>query len=161
MTDEDFERVLRDYGPALRRLACSWERDPAAREDLLQEILFALWRALPRFRGAASEKTFIFRVAHNRALTHRFKPRRETDELELAHVPDPSLSPEEAAGNAQAIEHVMAAMQRLPVAARQVLTLSLEGLSRAEMADVLGVTETNVGVRLSRARKALQKEMNR
>lgn len=61
MTDADFDRVLRDYGPALRRLAASWERDAAAREDLLQEILFALWRALPRFRGDASEKTFVFR----------------------------------------------------------------------------------------------------
>lgn len=46
----DFERIVETYSPALRRLARAWERDAAAREDLLQEILFALWRALPRFR---------------------------------------------------------------------------------------------------------------
>ncbi len=64
----DFESVVDTYGPALRRLASAWERDAAAREDLLQEILLALWRALPRFRGECSEKTFVFRVAHNRRL---------------------------------------------------------------------------------------------
>lgn len=162
MTEEDFDRVLRDYGPALRRLAWSWERDPAAREDLLQEILFALWRALSNFRGDSSEKTFVFRVAHNRALTHRFRPQRKTDDLErAAHLADPRPSPEDSAGSSQAMERLLLALQRLPVAARQVLTLSLEGFSRAEMAEVLGVTETNAGVRLSRARKALQEELKR
>jgi RNA polymerase sigma factor (sigma-70 family) len=162
MTEEDFDRVLRDYGPALRRLAWSWERDSAAREDLLQEILFALWRALLSFRGESSEKTFVFRVAHNRALTHRFRPQQKTDDLELAaHVADSRPSPEDSAGRSQAMERLIRGLQRLPVAARQVLTLSLEGFSRAEMAEVLGVTETNAGVRLSRARKALQEEMNR
>lgn len=161
MTEEDFDRVLRRYGPALRRLAGSWERDPAAREDLLQEILFALWRAMSNFRGESSEKTFVFRVAHNRALTHRFKTRPEAVDLELAHVPDPRPSPEDAAGSAQTMERTMRALRRLPVATRQVLTLSLEGLTRAEMAEVLGVTETNAGVRLSRARKALREEMSR
>lgn len=162
MTERNFERVLRDYGPALRRLAWSWERDPTAREDLLQEIFFALWRALARYRGEAAEKTFVFRVAHNRALTHRFRPRREGEAIESAeHLADPAPSPEEAAGSSQGIERVMWALHRLPVAARQVLTLSLEGFSRAEMAEVLGLTETNVRARLSRARKALQQEMDR
>ena len=162
MTGDDFERVLREYGPALRRLASSWERDAAAREDLLQEILFALWRALPNFRGQSSEKTFVFRVAHNRALTHRFRPRAETDPLdEATHVADPRPSPEAAAGSAQKLEQLLRALQQLPVPLRQVLTLSLEGLSRPELADVLGITENNAAVRLSRARKALQEEMNR
>lgn len=161
-TGDDFERVLREYGPALRRLASSWERDAAAREDLLQEILFALWRALPSFRGQSSEKTFVFRVAHNRALTHRFRPRAESDPLDHAmHVADPRPSPEAAAGSAQKLEQLVRALQQLPVPLRQVLTLSLEGLSRAELAEVLGITENNAAVRLSRARKALQEEMNR
>ena len=162
LSEERFERVLRDYGPALRRLAAAWEREPAAQEDLVQEILFALWRALPRFRGDASEKTFVFRVAHNRALTHRFKPRGERVPLDAAaDVHDPRPSPEDSAAAAQKLDRLMRALRELPVAARQVLTLSLEGLSRAEIADVLGVTENNAGVRLSRARRLLQEEMGR
>lgn len=158
----DFERVVADYGPALRRLAAAWEPDAAAREDLLQEILLALWRALPRFRGDASERTFVFRVAHNRALTHRFRPRPDTAALEAAaEVADRQPTPEAAAAAAEGIERLLRALRALPLAARQILTLSLEGLSRAEIAGVLGITENNAGVRLSRARRALQEELER
>lgn len=51
------------HGPALRRLVAAWERDAAARRPA-REILLVLWRALPRFRGEATE-TFVVRVAHN------------------------------------------------------------------------------------------------
>jgi RNA polymerase sigma factor (sigma-70 family) len=158
----DFDRVVAEYGPALRRLASAWEPDAAAREDLLQEILFALWRALPKFRGASSERTFVFRVAHNRALTHRFRPRPETAALDAAaEVVDLRPTPEVEASAAQQVGRLLCALQSLPVAARQILTLSLEGLSRAEIASVLGITENNVGVRLSRARRALKEELDR
>ena len=65
-----FERVLADYGPALARLAGAYESRQALREELQQEIALALWQALPSFRGESSEKTFVFRVATNRAMTH-------------------------------------------------------------------------------------------
>ena len=158
----DFERVAREHGPALRRLAAAWERDPAAREDLLQEILLALWRALPSFRGDCAERTFVLRVAHNRALTHRFRPRRRVEPLEAAAaVSDGNPGPEAAAEASQRLERLRGALRALPVPARQVLTLCLEGLSGAEMAAVLGITENNVGVRLLRARRALREELSR
>lgn len=76
------------------------------------------------------------------------------------HVADPRPSPEEAAGSAQKLERLMRALPNLPVPLRQVLILSLEGLSRSEIADVVGITENNAAVRLSRARKAVLEEMS-
>ena len=70
-------------------------------------------------------------------------------------------SPEAGASAAQRLERLRRGLQALPVPARQVLTLSLEGLSGAEIAEVLGITENNAGVRLSRARRALREEMER
>ena len=158
----DLDRVVAEHGPALRRLVAAWERDAAAREDLLQEILLALWRALPRFRGESSEKTFVLRVAHNRALTHRFKPRPRVEPLDAAAaVVDGRPTPEADAATAQRLERLRRALRALPIPARQVLTLSLEGLSGAEIAAVLGITENNAGVRLSRARRALREELER
>jgi RNA polymerase sigma-70 factor (ECF subfamily) len=158
----DFDRVVQEHGPALRRLVAAWERDRAVREDLLQEILLALWRALPTFRGDASERTFVLRVAHNRALTHRFRPHRRTEPLaEVVELGDGRPSPEADAAAAERLEHLRRALRALPVPARQVLTLSLEGLSGAEIAQVLGITEGNVAVRLTRARRALREEMSR
>ena len=68
--EQRYDRILQEHGPALRRVAATYEADPARREDLFQEICLALWQALPRFREEASERTFAFRIAHNRGLTH-------------------------------------------------------------------------------------------
>jgi RNA polymerase sigma-70 factor (ECF subfamily) len=156
------ERVLAEHGPLLRRAAAAYERDPAAREDLLQEILLALWRALPRFRGECSERTFVLRVAHNRALNHAFRRKPRGAPLEEAEaVPDPRPGPEHDATLAQRRERLLAALHRLPLAMRQILSLGLEGLSGAEIAGLLGITENNANVRLSRARRALRAELER
>jgi RNA polymerase sigma-70 factor, ECF subfamily len=151
------ERIFAQYRPALVRLAASFESVPQAREDLMQEILLAIWKALPRFRGECAERTFVFRVAHNRCLTHVWKrgARPETGG-EAPDPPDPGSGPE-----AQAIENrrrgaLRDAIRQLPLNYRQVILLTLEDLAPAEIADVLGVTENNVGVRLNRARKALR-----
>jgi RNA polymerase sigma-70 factor (ECF subfamily) len=158
--DEWFERVVQEYGPALRRLASAWERNPAGQEDLLQEILLALWKALPRFRGEAAQRTFVFRVAMNRALTHRFRRPPDNEPLGAAvHVSDSRRTPEAEAAVLEQRAQLLAALQSLPLPMRQVLTLSLEGLSRAEIGDILGISENNAAVRLSRARRALQEAL--
>lgn len=66
----EFERVLGRHSAALARLAASYESRSALREELLQDIAFALWRALPSFRHEATERTFVLRIATNRALSH-------------------------------------------------------------------------------------------
>jgi RNA polymerase sigma-70 factor (ECF subfamily) len=160
--DEWFERVVEEYGPALRRLAGAWERDPAGRDDLLQEMLLALWKALPRFRGEAAQRTFVYRVAMNRALTHRFRRPPDNEPLGAAdHISDSRRTPEAEVAALEQRTQLLSALQSLPLPMRQVLTLSLEGLSRAEIADVLGITENNATVRLSRARRALQEALTR
>lgn len=68
--EERFTRIMREYGPAWSRLAFGYEKGEAAREELVQEIALAVWQALPHFRGECSERTFIYRIAHNRGLTH-------------------------------------------------------------------------------------------
>src|SRR5579862_7520352 len=90
-----YERIYAAHGPALVRLTACYESVSEAREDLLQEILLAIWRALPSFRGDCSEKTFALRVAHNRCLTHVWRRgKSRPGETELPEVSDPRKSPE-------------------------------------------------------------------
>jgi RNA polymerase sigma factor (sigma-70 family) len=152
-----YERIFEAYGAALMRLTAGYESLPQAREDLLQEILLALWKALPHFRGECSEKTFVFRVAHNRCLTHVWRRGKQpASEIEVEDQPAPERNPEAQAIEKTRRETLLAAIRTLPVNYRQVITLALEDLAPAEIAAVLGVTENNVAVRLSRARKALR-----
>jgi RNA polymerase sigma factor (sigma-70 family) len=153
---ERFARLLREHGPALRRLAAGYEADQHEREDLLQEIALALWMALPSFRGECSERTFVFRIGHNRALTHRRRRQARPPTLDdMTAIADPRADPEADLARAQHHDRLMAAVRRLPHPHRQVTMLSLEGLSHREIAEVLGITENNVAVRLSRARTTL------
>lgn len=160
---EQFDRVIREHGPAISRLASSYERVTGSREELVQDIALAIWQALPHFRGECSERTFIYRIAHNRGLTHCWKRRpahEPLDELQESHQPiDPRPHPEEETARKDQHARLLSAVQSLPVGHRQVIHLLLEDLSHAEMAEILGITENNVAVRLNRARKALKEAM--
>lgn len=151
--------MMREHAGAIRRLAAGYEADFARRQDLVQDIWLALWQALATFRGDASERTFVFRVAHNRAINHiRHWRMRRTETLdESAEISDASFDPELVLGDRQRHERLQAAVQQLPLGLRQVTVLMLEGLSHREIADVLGISEGNVAVRLTRARAALSR----
>jgi RNA polymerase sigma factor (sigma-70 family) len=155
-TDQNIERVIRDHGEMIARVARGYVDDPRDIDDLWQEILVALWRALPRFRGESSERTFVLRVAHNRGITHSICRRRSEPLLEPEQLPDPAPLAETRLINEQRQERLFEAVRRLPELQRQAVMLQLEGLSGREIAEIQGTTETNVGVRLTRARKALR-----
>jgi RNA polymerase sigma factor (sigma-70 family) len=153
-----FARIVEKHGRAMARLAAGYEADAHEREDLLQEILFAIWTALPTFRGDSSERTFIYRIGHNRALSHRRKRRPQMtplDDASESQLIDPQANPEADAVAALRHERLMAAIRELPQGYRQAVMLSLEGFSHADAAQVLGVTANNFAVRLSRARSML------
>lgn len=153
-----FSRILDEHGAAISRLAYSYEAVASIRDELVQEIVLAIWQALPHFRGECSERTFVFRIAHNRGLTHVWKrrPHQSLEELDLDQSVDPRPHPEEQAAKAEQRVRLMVAVQSLPLIHRQIVVLMLEGFSHAEIGEVLGITENNVAVRMTRARRALK-----
>lgn len=157
-----FLRVLAEHGAALRRLTAGYERDPARRQDLEQDIHLALWQALPAFAHQCSERTFVFRVAHNRAITHvRHWSRRSVEPIDdETPLPDRGADPEQAASRSEQRAALAAAIRTLPLSLRQVILLVLEGLSHREIAGVLGISENNVAVRVLRARRAVSDVMS-
>jgi RNA polymerase sigma-70 factor (ECF subfamily) len=155
--EERFAAILAEYDKPLQRLAFAYEKDSDLQKDLLQEIRLALWRALPNFRGESSERTFIYRIAHNRALTQIAK--RHPAQLDLAaalQVPDVSPNPEQTVASQLRELELRTKVASLPLTLRQVATLVLEGLSNREISEVLGITEGNVAVRLTRAKQQLR-----
>ncbi|MFZ0807052.1 MAG: sigma-70 family RNA polymerase sigma factor [Candidatus Sulfotelmatobacter sp.] len=157
--EREYDQLWSDFGPSLARLASSYESEPHGREDLLQEIRLAIWVALPRFRGDSSLRTFVFRIAHNRALTHVWRRKRAGIAEEPQDIPDPRSTPEidtmQRVDQARLIE----AIRLLPIPFRQILTLALEDFSHAEIAAILGISENNVAVRMNRARKQLRERL--
>jgi len=154
-----FLRIIEEYQPALRRLVNSYEAMPARREDLFQEIALGLWQALPRFRGDSSERTWLYRIAHNIAIsTLESRRRRDYRELPMPdsvermgrwNDPDRKLLIEEQR------QAMLAAIQELAPVDRQLIVLHLEGLSYQEIEDVSGLSESAIASRLTRVRDRL------
>jgi RNA polymerase sigma factor (sigma-70 family) len=160
--EQRFDRLLAANGPALARLAASYTNTLADRDDLLQEIAIAVWQALGRFRGECSERTFLFRIAHNRGIA--WLARRRSSFVEAGQeidAPDPAPDPEAGLAQSQTADRLRRAIHRLPLAYRQVIVLTLEGSGYGEIAEVLGISETNVGARLTRARQMLRESLEK
>ncbi|MCP4602008.1 MAG: sigma-70 family RNA polymerase sigma factor [Proteobacteria bacterium] len=156
----EYERVTETYGPLLGRIVESYTSKGADRDDLSQEIGLAIFRALKRFRGDCSEKTFIIRIAHNRGLHFVFKRPKlmAGDEFD---IPDGKPNPEQIADVSERRELLLVCIRTLPVGYRQVLTLALEDLSHQEISEIVGISVNNVAVRLNRARSMVNKKMEK
>ena len=153
-----FDRIIAEFGPALARAAASYERDMALREDLLQEMLVAIAGALPRLEDETRLKAFVFRIAHNKGVDHvaRHAAMPRAEEL-TEHPAFEGATPEDDVMGKERAQRLMAAVRKLEMPYRQVITLLMEDLSYAEIADALGLTVSNVGVRVNRAKAHLRR----
>lgn len=154
------EAIVAEHGAAIARIAAAFEANAARRDELGQEILLAIWQSLPRFRGDATLKTFVLRIAHNRAVDHALQASRDLARDEVPpDLPDPQRGPEHRASLQQRGERLADVVRRLPLAQRQLVTLALEGMSHEEIGGMLGISAGNVAVRLTRARKYISHQM--
>nr|WP_283843872.1 sigma-70 family RNA polymerase sigma factor [Brevundimonas albigilva] len=127
---------MAEHGAMLRRIASAYEADRERRRELEQDILLAVWRALPKHRGDAPLRHFIARVAHNRAVTHvareAAEPRRQP--LDEA-APSDAPTPHEAAEARDLHDRLADAVRALPLPLRQPALLTLEGFPGRDRRD--------------------------
>lgn len=156
---ERFDGWLEAHGAILHHVVngFAWGDD---RNDLMQELLLALWKALPAFREDSKASTFVYRVAHNTALTWRRTRRNYERKVERFEslVPVENFVPA-TAHDAELLERVYAEIRLLPAVDRSLILLSLDGVAYREMAEIHGLSESNVGVRLNRAKQQLAKAL--
>ena len=133
-------------------------------QDLAQEILLQAWRSLPKFEGKASAATWFYRVALHTAMNwHRNDQRRRAGQqplLQVHSVATQDTDGEEQVQQRETVAQLYEAIHQLPKTDAALVLLYLDELSYREMAEVLGISESNVGVKLNRAKKALNALMS-
>ena len=160
--DDYYAEVARTFGAALERLAGGYERDADARRDLLQDIHVALWRSLARYDGRCSLRTWVYRVAHNTAISRAVRPRANTPTL--VAIDDDLHSLAEAAGHddgldrRRALDRLYALIQRLRPLDRQVMLLYLEEEEAASIAEITGLSVANVSTKVHRIKQILVRQ---
>ena len=147
---------VQQHLPRVWRTVRAHERHPVAQEDLVQEVLLAVWQGLPRLRDPARLPAYMLRIAHNLGASHvrhavRAPAPGHLDQAAMESIADAAADPGDAAS-----QWLLDALRLLPLPQRQVLLLQLEGFDYKEIAEMLGISTDNVGVRAHRARKALQ-----
>lgn len=157
-----FIKWVSEHEKLLRHIINGFEAKPAIQEELFQEIALNIWQALPSFRADAAVKTFIARIAHNVLATHvakAIKTVKTESEQESSTIQDQQQcqqpNPYQSLDQEQRQQRLAEAIRRLTLEQQQVITLALEGMSYQEIADVLAITVSLVGVRLQRAKAAL------
>ncbi len=156
-----FEEWHRAHGAVLHHVANGFATG-ADRDDLMQDLLLALWRAVPAFRAGAKPSTFIYRVAHNAALTWkrgRTNYRKRVEGFAASPLLERQAEPETSSRDGEALELIYAAIRRLPPLDRSLILLHLDGVAYAEMAAIHDLSESNVGARLTRLRRKLSDAM--
>ncbi len=159
-----FEILVRRKLPTLRRIvAAAGPRSPEDRDDLLQEVLIKLHRALVHYRFDAPLNTWIFRITRNAALDEEKKRRRaqardlKAGTREVIHR-STAENPEEMTLAGERTRELRELFYQLPEPDRQLLLLrEKEGLSMEEMGSILGLSTGTVKSRLSRARRRARK----
>lgn len=157
-----FATLVRDAAPMLERLALRVLRHRQDAEDATQEAIVDAWRSLPRFRGEARFRTWIYRILVARALdVARRRPRRTDLAGELpTQLVCAASGPGEAAEARDLERRVREAIDELPPAQRAVLLLRTDhGLSYEEIAYVMGTGRDAVRVNLVEARRKLARSL--
>ena len=146
-------------GAAVERLACGYEANEARRQDLVQEIHVAIWRSFASFDGRCSLRTWVYRVAHNVAVSHVLRDRKGGVKSlagleEIENLADP-VGIEHVVEQRHALDRLLELVRSLTPTDRQVILLYLEGEDAAGIGEVTGLSASNVATKIHRIKKVL------
>ena len=158
-----FRRWLNEHLELMLKVVRGCAAVPQDQDDLFQDVLLQVWSSIPAFRGEAKETTWIYRVAFNTALAWRRgeRRRREGHETFLKFDISPQVQPShlDALPEQEIVAQLYAAIRQLPKVDASLALMHLDGLSYQEMAEVLGISENYIGVKLNRLRKQLADQL--
>jgi len=157
-SEDDFGALLQRHSGIVFKVANSYARHPEDRADLAQEIAAQLWRAWPKYDPSRSATTWMYRIALNVAISflrsdgHRRRHVVPLDEA-VHDIADDSAIDHEVAGSLRMLHRFIATLEPLN---RALLLLYLDERSSREMAEVLGISESNVTTKISRLKQRIR-----
>ena len=158
--DELYQTAILEFGRALDRLAAGYEADPEKRHDLRQVIHLQLWKSFEVFDGRCSLKTWVFRVAHNTAVSYVNRERRRNARfvsLEEIERTAPSLEGEPDIDQHRVLQQLSELIRQLKPLDRQIMISYLEEMDIASIADITGLSAGNVGMKIHRIKNLISR----
>ncbi|MEE4244177.1 MAG: RNA polymerase sigma factor [Kangiellaceae bacterium] len=150
-----FHSVIEQFEGAIHRLVMTYEHNTSLQDELKQDILLAIWSSLDDFQKKSNIKTYMYRVMLNTCFSYIAKQQKHSHREELKDESCNQASPEKQFTHQQNIKQLMIKLKLLPASQQQVALLTLEGMNYSEISEITGLSKSNVGVLLNRAKQKL------
>lgn len=148
-----FEEIYKTYWNKVFRICMGYVNDHDWAKDIAQETFVTIWQQLPKFRHEAAIGTWIFRIASNhclRQIERQSRIPRSDMPLQVEEVNEPSKEPQ--------VQFLYKCIAELPETDRIIISLELEDVKQAEIAKIVGLSETNIRVKVHRIKEKLAKK---
>ena len=151
--EKEFLDAIHDYQKIIYKICKVYRDSREDQEDLFQEIVYQLWKAYPGFKRAAKVSSWIYRIALNTAIAVYRKSKISIDYYQ--EFPE-HIHPANEKTVSENEERLFCALRKLNDSEKAVISLYLEDFSYQEIADITGLSESNIGVRLNRIKNKLK-----
>lgn len=152
--EREFIHMIHQYEKVIYKVCSFYTSDEYPLADLYQDIVYNLWKSYPGFRGESSESTWIYRIALNTCISGLRKIKNKPDKISLSGFEVHFIEPENMEEN---IREMYSLIRRLGTLERAIVLLYLEEKSYREIADVTGLSLSNVAAKLKRIKLKLKK----
>jgi RNA polymerase sigma-70 factor (ECF subfamily) len=151
---EDFLKRVSEYQGIIHKVNLVYFKTKSDREDNFQEVVFQLWKSFSSLKDMTKIGSWMYSVAINTSIS---KIRKDKRYVLMDTLPDiPHTDDEENFVNKINSEQLLDAIQKLNVVDKSIMLLYLEEYSYEQIADIIGISVSNVGVRINRAKKQLK-----
>ena len=151
---KNFVKLISENQKLIHRVCNVYCYTPEDRKDLFQDIVLQLWRAYPSYKSEAKFSTWLYRVALNTAITQMRKQKKKM--VELTPITTNSLIVDNAHENFEKHQLLQILIRELNSVEKSIILLYLEEKTYQEIAYIMGMSKTNVSVRLVRIKKKLE-----
>ncbi len=149
--EERYVRILEENKASIQRICGVYAKNAEDKKDLIQDVFFQIWKALPRFEGKSSLATWIYRITLNVCLRSPYQ-KHSRNKIQLDSVVfDPISDPPK---NLE-YESLYQCISKLPQVDRSIIILFLEDLPYKEIASIVGISENHVAVKIKRIKTQL------
>ncbi|MEO9485392.1 MAG: sigma-70 family RNA polymerase sigma factor [Ekhidna sp.] len=157
MSEDFFKSYVEENMPLIMHICRAYARDEESLKDLVQEVSLQLWRSHESFKGNSQLSTWVYRVTLNVCLSHSKRMKRKVETVPLEWKGDSAI---EEDGEKEQIEKLYSGIKKLKESDRAIILLYLEDKSYKEMSEILGITVSNVGVKVNRLKEKLKELIN-
>lgn len=156
MDQEDFLRLIEQNRGILVKISGVYSNSGHDRSDLICEMILQLWKSSSQYRGDSKVSTWIYRVALNSAMNYK----RRNDRQEFILLTNPEIYASKSCLRQEEdppwVEELYESINQLDEINRGLILLHLDGFSHAEIANIMGMSVSNIGTRMHRIKKQLK-----